>query len=42
VAIGNFLSYQEHSIQKIKSSLQACSLRPPAYHALEDSSDYDG
>jgi cyclase len=42
LAVGNFLSYQEHSIQKIKSRLQACSLRPPAYHALEDSSDYDG
>lgn len=41
-AIGNFLSYQEHGIQKIKSGLQARSIRPPAYHAIEDSSDYDG
>lgn len=33
VAIGNFLSYREHSIQAYKRALAGLSLRPPSYQS---------
>jgi len=32
VALGNFLNYTEHAVQKIKKDLAVCSIRPPTYN----------
>jgi len=33
VAVGNFLNYREHTIQKLKEELAAMPLRPPVYES---------
>jgi cyclase len=33
VAVGNFLSYEEHAIQNLKKQLASISLRPPTYQS---------
>ncbi|MES2339687.1 MAG: HisA/HisF-related TIM barrel protein [Pseudomonadota bacterium] len=34
-AIGNFLSYEEHAVQRYKAALAALPLRPAAYHRTQ-------
>jgi cyclase len=36
VAIGNYLSYQEHKIQQFKEQLVSTAIRPPIYHTFDN------